>query len=245
MALQLSPGIVYHIRKLLRQNLDRLQFTRPGGLPADANSDLSAILLALYGSSEKVNQVVDDLDRLTIVHQALGSNSVINRPDLEKTENQIFTLLGFEARESEESKGLVLIVDDVAANVNLLAAALRHQAYEVQTANGGQKAISLAQTQRPDVILLDIMMPEMDGFMVCAELQNQADLRDVPIIFVSAVHDAQSKVKAFQMGGMDYITKPFQMEEVLVRVAHQIKLSLLQKRLESQNVRLQELGVLL
>ncbi len=243
MALQLSPGIVYHIRKLLRQNLDRLQFTQPGGLPADVNSDLSAILMTLYGSSEKVHQVVDDLDRLTIVHQALSSNSVINRPDLQKTEDQIFTLLGFEARESVESRGLVLIVDDVMANVNLLAAALRRQDYDVQTANSGPMALALAQNQRPDLLLLDIMMPEMDGFAVCAQMQNQAQLRDVPIIFVSAVHDAQSKVKAFEMGAMDYIMKPFQMQEVLVRVAHQIKLSLLQKRLEAQNARLQELGI--
>jgi adenylate cyclase len=240
MSLQLSPGIIYYLRKLLRQNLDRFQFKPPhaGAIAVDATNDLSDVLLRFYTLPEKVMQVMGELERLTIVHQALSGSAATNRQELQDTEETIFGLLGFELREPE-SKGLVLIVDDVMANVNLLAAALRHQGYGAQTANGGMMAIALAQEVTPDVILLDIMMPEMDGFAVCAQLQKHGPLRDVPVIFVSAVHDAESKVKAFNMGGADYVTKPFQIEEVLMRVAHQMKLRLLQKRIEAQNVRFQ------
>jgi PleD family two-component response regulator len=240
MSLQLSPGITYYLRKLLRQNLDRFQFKPPheGAIAADATNDLSEVLLRFYTLPEKVAQVMGELERLTIVHQALSSSAANNRQELQDTEETIFALFGFELRELE-SKGMVLVVDDVMANVNLLAAALRGQGYGVQTANNGAMALSIAQELIPDVILLDIMMPEMDGFAVCGQLQSQAALREVPVVFVSAVHDAESKVRAFSMGGADYVTKPFQIEEVLVRVAHQIKLRLLQKRIEAQNVRFQ------
>jgi adenylate cyclase len=241
MSLQLSPGIIYYLRKLLRQNLDRFQFKAPheGAIAVDATNDLSDVLLRFYTLPEKVTQVMGELERLTIVHQALSGSAATNRQELQDTEATIFGLLGFELRESEDSRGLVLIVDDVMANVNLLAAALRHQSYAVQTASSGATALAIVQDVTPDVILLDIMMPDMDGFAVCEQLQKQAHLREVPVVFVSAVHDAESKVRAFNMGGADYITKPFQMEEVLIRVAHQMKLRSLQKRIEDQNVRFQ------
>jgi adenylate cyclase len=240
MSLQLSPGIIYYLRKLLRQNLDRFQFKPPheGAIAVDATNDLSDVLLRFYTLPEKVAQVMGELERLTIVHQALSGSAATNQQELLDTEETIFGLLGFELREPER-KGLVLIVDDVMANVNLLAAALGHRGYGVQTASNGAAALAIVQEEVPDVILLDIMMPDMDGFAVCAQLQKNAALREVPVMFVSAVHDAESKVRAFNMGGADYITKPFQMEEVLIRVAHQMKLRLLQKRIEAQNERFQ------
>jgi adenylate cyclase len=241
MSPQLSAGIIYYIRKLLRQNLDRLHFYSPteDGIKADAMSNLNAVLLSLYGSEAKVAGVVSELERLTIVHQTLSGSASINRLELQNTEETMFSLFGFRMQE-QHRKGNVLVVDDVPTNVTLLANALGHQGYDVKTATNGKNAISAAQDAIPDVVLLDIMMPDLDGYSVCEQLKAYALTRDVPVIFVSAVYDAASKVKAFKAGGADYITKPFQIEEVLARVEHQLKLRTLQKRLESQNIRLQD-----
>ncbi|OUC15982.1 MAG: hypothetical protein B0A82_04035 [Alkalinema sp. CACIAM 70d] len=137
-------------------------------------------------------------------------------------------------------KGTVLIVDDVQSNLTLLSAALKRQGYDIHTALSGKEAMASIQNAIPDVVLLDIMMPDMDGYAVCEYLRNYTLTQDIPVIFVSAIHDASSKVKAFGLGGSDYITKPFQIEEVLVRVDNQLKIRSLQKRLENQNVRLQD-----
>jgi adenylate cyclase len=240
MSPQLSAGIIYYIRKLLRQNLDRLHFYSPteDGIKADAMSNLNAVLLSLYGSEAKVAGVVSELERLTIVHQTLSGSASINRLELQNTEETMFSLFGFRMQE-QHRKGNVLVVDDVPTNVTLLANALGHQGYDVKTATNGKNAIAAAQDAIPDVVLLDIMMPDLDGYSVCEQLKTHPLTRDVPVIFVSAVYDAASKVKAFKAGGADYITKPFQIEEVLARVEHQLKLRTLQKRLEAQNMRLQ------
>jgi adenylate cyclase len=242
MSPQLSAGIIYYIRKLLRQNLDRLHFFSPSedGIKADAMSNLNAVLLSLYGSEAKVAGVVSELERLTIVHQTLSGSASINRMELQNTEETIFSLFGFRMQDQHRSKGNILVVDDVPTNVTLLASALGHQGYNVKTANNGKAALAATQDVIPDVILLDIMMPDLDGYAVCAQLKAYTLTRDVPVIFVSAVYDAASKVKAFKAGGADYITKPFQLEEVLARVENQLKLRTLQKRLEAQNVRLQD-----
>jgi adenylate cyclase len=241
MSPQLSAGIIYYIRKLLRQNLDRLHFYSPteDGIKADAMSNLNAVLLSLYGSEAKVAGVVSELERLTIVHQTLSGSASINRLELQNTEETMFSLFGFRMQE-QHRKGNVLVVDDVPTNVTLLANALGHQGYDVKTATNGKNAIAAAQDAIPDVVLLDIMMPDLDGYSVCERLKTHPLTRDVPVIFVSAVYDAASKVKAFKAGGADYITKPFQIEEVLARVEHQLKLRTLQKRLEAQNIRLQD-----
>jgi adenylate cyclase len=242
MSPQLSAGIIYYIRKLLRQNLDRLHFFSPSeeGIKADGMSNLNAVLLSLYGSEAKVAGVVSELERLTIVHQTLSGSASINRMELQNTEETIFSLFGFRMQDQHRSKGNILVVDDVPTNVTLLASALGHQGYNVKTANNGKAALAATQDVIPDVILLDIMMPDLDGYAVCAQLKAYTLTRDVPVIFVSAVYDAASKVKAFKAGGADYITKPFQLEEVLARVENQLKLRTLQKRLEAQNVRLQD-----
>lgn len=112
----------------------------------------------------------------------------------------------------------VLIVDDNVTNIEVLAAALADD-YEVSFATGGAEGIDLAMQYPPDLILLDIMMPGMDGFQTCRHLRGCEALRDVPIIFISALEDVSDKVKAFQVGGNDYVTKPFQPEEVLARVS--------------------------
>jgi diguanylate cyclase (GGDEF)-like protein len=118
----------------------------------------------------------------------------------------------------------ILVVDDTPENVRLLSKMLSKQGYQVRKAINGQMAVTAAQTLPPDLILLDIMMPGMDGYEVCQTLKADVQTADVPIIFLSALDDAFDKVKAFAAGGADYITKPFQFEEVLARVQHQLAL---------------------
>jgi diguanylate cyclase (GGDEF)-like protein len=112
----------------------------------------------------------------------------------------------------------VLIVDDNRENLRLLSNILSRHGYTVRAALNGERAIASIQTSHPDIILLDIMMPDMNGYDVCTILKGNEHTNDIPIIFISALNEAFDKVKAFSIGAVDYITKPFQMEEVLVRI---------------------------
>ncbi|MBF2064710.1 MAG: EAL domain-containing protein [Calothrix sp. C42_A2020_038] len=118
----------------------------------------------------------------------------------------------------------ILIIDDTADNLRVLSAILIREGYNVRKALNWQMALTACQTILPDLILLDIMMPEIDGYEVCHRLKNWDKTTDIPVIFVSALDDVFDKVKAFRVGGVDYITKPFEFEEVLVRVQNQIAL---------------------
>lgn len=129
----------------------------------------------------------------------------------------------------------ILVVDDTPANVRVLAEMLTKHGYRVRKALNGQMALTACQTLLPDLILLDIMMPEMDGYEVCQHLKADERTCKIPVIFLSALNDVLDKVRAFNAGGVDYITKPFQIEEVLVRVENQLTIQHLQKRLTEQN----------
>jgi DNA-binding response OmpR family regulator len=118
----------------------------------------------------------------------------------------------------------ILIVDDTPANLNVLSAILGKRGYHVRPAINGALALKAAQKAAPDLILLDVQMPGMDGYEVCRQLKADAQTRAIPVIFISALDDVLDKVEAFQSGGVDYITKPFQIEEVLARVENQLAL---------------------
>jgi PleD family two-component response regulator len=118
----------------------------------------------------------------------------------------------------------ILIVDDTPANLNVLSAILGKRGYRVRPAINGALALKAAQKAAPDLILLDVQMPGLDGYEVCRQLKRDAQTRDIPVIFISALDDVLDKVEAFQAGGVDYITKPFQIEEVLARVENQLAL---------------------
>jgi sigma-B regulation protein RsbU (phosphoserine phosphatase) len=137
-------------------------------------------------------------------------------------------------------KADLLIVDDKPANLRLLAAMLVEQGHKVRSAINGTLALKAAQAAPPDMILLDINMPEMNGFEVCERLKADEQTRDIPVIFISALDAVAEKVKAFTLGGVDYITKPFQLEEVLARVETHLALRRLQKRLEDANERFEQ-----
>ena len=129
----------------------------------------------------------------------------------------------------------ILVVDDTPQNLHLLVDILTKYDYKVRPVPNGKLALSAAQINPPDLILLDIMMPDLDGYQVCKELKSNPVTKHIPVIFISAVDQSVDKVKAFAIGGADYITKPFQMHEVLIRVKHQLSLVNLKKQLKAKN----------
>lgn len=137
----------------------------------------------------------------------------------------------------------ILIVDDTPDNLRLLFNLLSEQGYRVRPVPSGPMALGAAQREPPDLILLDIMMPDMDGYAVCKALKADDCTRDIPIIFLSALDQAGDKVKAFAAGGVDYITKPFQAEEVLARVSTHMALQQTQQQLQQQNAQLQQMNI--
>ena len=130
----------------------------------------------------------------------------------------------------------ILIVDDTPANLRLLAQMLTEHGYHVRPVLNGAQALVAAQIMPPDLILLDIRMPGMDGYAVCQRLKADERTRDIPILFISALSDAEDKVRAFSAGGVDYITKPFQLEEVLARVQTHLTVRSLQRHLRQEIV---------
>jgi diguanylate cyclase (GGDEF)-like protein len=140
----------------------------------------------------------------------------------------------------DKSKIDILIVDDTPDNLRLLSKILINEGYNVRKALNGKMALTAVATVIPDLILLDIMMPELNGFEVCQKLQENELTAKIPIIFLSALSEPDEKVKAFQAGGMDYVTKPFQIEEVLIRVKHQLALKAAEKRILEINNELED-----
>jgi len=134
----------------------------------------------------------------------------------------------------------ILVVDDTPANLQLLSGMLKKRGYRVRPVPSGKLAIQAVQKEKPDLILLDINMPEMNGYEMCEHLKADAALKDIPILFISALNEEMDKIKAFAAGGVDYVTKPFQFEEVEARVHTHLKLHWLQLELERQNLLLQE-----
>ncbi len=118
----------------------------------------------------------------------------------------------------------ILIVDDTFANLQLLSTLLKEEGYKVRPANNGVLALQAVAKKKPDLILLDIKMPEMNGYEVCAALKSNPETKNIPVLFISALNDVADKIKAFNVGGLDYINKPFQFEEVKARVATHLRL---------------------
>lgn len=129
----------------------------------------------------------------------------------------------------------ILIVDDIPANLKLLGNVLKCAGYKVRPVTSGKLALQVAEREKPDLILLDVMMPGMDGYEVCRQLKENPDLRDIPVIYISALNDTKDIVKAFTSGGVDYITKPFQAEEVIARVSTHLQIQQQRKDLQILN----------
>ncbi|MEH1854179.1 MAG: EAL domain-containing protein [Nostoc sp.] len=134
----------------------------------------------------------------------------------------------------------ILIIDDMADNLRVLSSILTREGYNVRKALNWQMALTATQTVLPDLILLDIMMPEVDGYEICQTFKAWELTADIPVIFISALDDVFDKVKAFRVGGVDYITKPFEFQEVLVRVQNQLALRSAQLEILKLNVELED-----
>jgi len=136
----------------------------------------------------------------------------------------------------------ILIVDDTPANLQVLAGMLKDRGYKVRPVPSGKLALLAARRDPPDLILLDINMPEMNGYEVCEQLKADDNLNGIPVIFISALTEPLDKVKAFAIGGVDYLTKPFQMEELHARVETHLKLRRLQIELQKSNSQLERIN---
>jgi diguanylate cyclase (GGDEF)-like protein/PAS domain S-box-containing protein len=137
------------------------------------------------------------------------------------------------------AKANILVVDDTPHNLHLLSTTLTQQGFEVKGVINGLMALRVARSASPDLILLDITMPDMNGYEICQELKADPQTRDIPVIFLSALDDAIDKVKAFSVGGIDYITKPFQVEEVLARINSQLTLQAAKAEIRQLNAELE------
>jgi putative two-component system response regulator len=140
-----------------------------------------------------------------------------------------------------QQPGVILVVDDAPASLKLLNHLLTQSGYQVREATDGDAALKSASQSPPDLILLDVSMPGMNGYETCRRLKEQPQLKGVPVIFLSALGEALDKVKAFGSGGVDYVTKPFEFAEMQARIETHLKLQRLQRELQEYNLRLQEL----
>jgi signal transduction histidine kinase len=136
--------------------------------------------------------------------------------------------------QAQTNKGRILVVDDRPSNLKILTSMLSNSGYAVQSAVSGQAALQAIEAALPDLVVLDVSMPVMDGYQICQCLKTNERTYDIPVIFISARNEAEDKVKGFAVGGVDYITKPFRIQEVLARVDTHITIRNLQKSLQEQ-----------
>ncbi len=129
----------------------------------------------------------------------------------------------------------ILVVDDVSQNLQVIGSTLKSNGFSIALANNGSQAIAVAKSRNPDLILLDIQMPEMDGFKVCELLKSSDDTKDIPVIFLTALNDKNDIVKGFDSGGVDYITKPFNQQELIARIVNHLELRHSKLIIENQN----------
>jgi adenylate cyclase len=235
---QLSPPTVYYLRKLLRHNLDRLEPLASVDYALDPMSNLNAAIDELYPDANRRSVNLHKLERLALYHQTLTSQGSQHSQQVTDTEEQMFNLLGYNSQKLA-TIGTVLIIDDTPQDVSLLTRAFTQQTYRVLQSHNPATVIALIEQELPDLIFLDVLVAGVDGYELCRQLKSNPDTDDIPVIFTSSLNDAQSKVRAFKSGGADFIIKPFQAEEVLVRAQHQMQLRDLQLRLGEQNIRLQ------
>lgn len=144
----------------------------------------------------------------------------------------------------EENNQTIMVVDDIPDNLIILQEILHRRGYRVRAFRDGALALKGAGQSAPDLILLDIMMPKMDGFEVCRGLKENEMTRDIPVIFISGLDDMESKVRAFSEGGVDYVTKPFQTEEIVSRIRTHLSIRSLQRQLKEHNENLEHLVAL-
>lgn len=144
-------------------------------------------------------------------------------------------------KESSHNMATILVVDDVYSNREILVEILESEGYKVNSVGNGHFALISAENEKPDLILLDIMMPDMDGYEVCLRLKGNPKTKNIPVIFISALDNTSDIVKALNSGGVDYITKPFIDREVIARVATYLRVNKQNQIIQKQKQKLQKL----
>ena len=178
-------------------------------------------------------------DRNEII--AAGFDAFVSKPiNLEAFLDAVAAALASRAGRRVVTAARILVVDDTPANVKLLVDLLSVNGFDVIAAGSGTEGLERAATDAPDLVLLDVMMPDLDGFAVCERLKANAATRDVPVIFLTALHETLEKVRAFSTGGVDYLTKPFEPRELLARVGTHLALRRARREVEEQNAKLRE-----
>ena len=147
-------------------------------------------------------------------------------------------------QQATEQAANILVVDDTPANLRVLSRLLGDRGYKVRPVPNGTLALEAVKSAPPDLILLDIRMPDMDGYEVCSRLKSEETTREIPVIFISAMHELEDKVRGFEAGGVDFITKPFQEGEVLIRLKTHLTIRYQQRRLEEQYEELRKLQIM-
>jgi PAS domain S-box-containing protein len=153
-----------------------------------------------------------------------------------------YSIEGNDMTKRQPAKASILIVDDTPENLRLLSAMLMELGYKIRPAPSGPHALATSKKEIPDLILLDILMPEMDGYEVCRLLKADEQTKDIPVIFLSALNEVEDKLKGFEAGGVDFITKPFHVKEVTVRVGTHLKIAHLQQKLRAETARFKTLA---
>ena len=144
----------------------------------------------------------------------------------------------FQSEQTQYHQAKILIVDDKIDNLELLSAICTMRGFEAFVSNCGESTVELAEKVRPHVILLDICMPQVNGFTVCQRLKDNSLTKEIPVIFISVLNRIGNKTQAFQLGGNDYITKPFEVEDVIARIENQLKFYYVQTELKAKNQQL-------
>jgi adenylate cyclase len=229
---RLSPVTDYYIRKLLQQNITQLTSIVPSAsdfLPEQLCCSSMILFDRLRTLHNPLAQIVTTLESLVLHHQTLRAEGGKYKLELSYIEEQIFSCFALK-RTQVTAQARILIIDDTPDTLRLLTSTLVNQGYCVDQLPNGTNAADYVRHSQPDLILLDVMMPGVDGYEVCERLKFDEKTSHIPVLFLSAIDDSPNKVKAFELGGVDYVTKPFQIEEVLARIEYQLKLYQLQKQ---------------
>ncbi|MCK4464557.1 MAG: response regulator, partial [Bacteroidales bacterium] len=144
--------------------------------------------------------------------------------------------------EQNNQNSMVLIVDDTPKNIQVIGSILMEQKYRISVAKNGREALKVVKDVKPDIILLDIMMPELDGFETCKQLKESPETRDIPVIFLTAKIETEDIVKAFELGAVDYVIKPFNAKELLVRVNTHLDLKYAHEKIKKSEQELQKVN---
>ncbi len=229
---RLSPITDYYVRKLLQQNAGQLTSIDPL-LNEAFSTSLCHSSIALFDRLRRLHDsltiVAESLEALVLQHQTLRTDGRKYQAELSRIEEQIFNCFALK-RNQITTQAKILIIDDTPDTLRLLTATLINQGYAVDQLPNGSSAIDYVRQVQPDLILLDVMMPGIDGYEVCERLKLDPKACNIPVLFLSAIDASPNKVKAFELGGVDYVTKPFQLEEVLARIEYQLKLHQLQQQ---------------